>query len=406
MGENQKMGLHNEDTRINLLLVDDEARFRENIARLLENRGFITRQADNGETCLASLQERPVDVVVLDVNMPGMHGIEVLRQIRKRYPEIEVILLTGQASAKDGVEGIKSGAFDYLYKPIEIEHLSGKIRQAHEKIRLRERHRKEARFRASVEQKMAATERLASLGTLATGVAHEINNPLALIKQSVKLMRLVLSRKTHSDLKDRAEFERILKNIEDGTNRIRQITHQMLGYVGKNNSAPAQVDLNDLVQDVVSIVQGIVKEKNIEIVPQMGPDIQHVGSDPYKLRQVLVNLLVNAIHATDDGGAITITADADEKEFTLAIKDTGEGISKNNMDKIFDPFFTTKGPGKGTGLGLFLTRSIVEAMGGEITVTSQRGHGSVFSIRLPNDKDPVAPDVENPGMTPGEQPEP
>lgn len=388
MSEDGTKAVIEESESIKLLIVDDEAPFRKNIARLLEKRGFDSRQAENAETCFVALRERVPDVVILDVKMPGMSGIDVLRVIRKQYPEIEVILLTGQASTEDAVEGIKSGAFDYLYKPVEIEHLAGKIRQAHEKIRLREVHRRETRFRASVEQKMAATERLASLGTLATGVAHEINNPLALIKQSVELMRLILKRKGQSDLKGQAEFERILKSIEDGTERIKRITHQLLGYVGKNNGAAAQVDLKELVEDVISIVQGVVTEKNIDIIRKMEPNIGHIHSDPYKLRQVLVNLLVNALQATGDGGAITIKAAADAKEFTLSLADTGEGIPDENLDKIFDPFFTTKRPGKGTGLGLFVTRSIIGSLGGTIEVASKTGQGSVFSIRLPNDKDP------------------
>ena len=243
---------------------------------------------------------------------------------------------------------------------------------------------------------MAATERLASLGTLATGVAHEINNPLALIKQSVELMRLILKRKGQGRMQGQAEFERILNSIEDGTERIKRITHQLLGYVGKNNGAAAQVDLKELVEDVISIVQGIVTEKNINVIRQMGPGIEHIQSDPYKLRQVLVNLLVNALQATGDGGAITIKATADAKEVTLSMADTGEGIPDENLDKIFDPFFTTKRPGKGTGLGLFVTRSIIGSLGGTIEVASRTGQGSVFTIRLPNVSSPVTLDVKTP----------
>ncbi len=384
------------DPRIKLLLVDDEAPFRNNVARLLEKRGIETRHAESGEEGLAALEKWTPAVVVLDVKMPGMGGLAALRRIRKQYPDIEVILLTGQASASDGVDGIKSGAFDYLYKPIEMEHLAGKVRQAHEKVRLRAEYRRQAQFRASVEQKMAAAERLAALGTLATGVAHEINNPLAVIKQSVELMRRVLPRLHQGDPPDWSKFNKSLENIEVGTERIRRITHQLLGYVGKNNAATVQVDMQDLIEDIVSLVQSGVSEKDIAITTRIGPGARTISSEPYKLRQVMVNLTINALQATGAGGAIDIQTAVDAEEFVLRLADTGEGILKENLEKIFDPFFTTKGPGEGTGLGLFITRSIVKALGGTITATSRPGAGSIFSVRLPIAAETVHADVREP----------
>ena len=179
------------NTPITVLLVDDESVFRNNVAKLLTKRGFTVDQAESGLECLDFIKRKPVEVIVLDVKMPGISGIETLRKIKKMHLKAEVILLTGQASAKDGVEGIKTGAFDYLSKPVEIDHLVGKISQARNKVRLEEEHKRETEFRAGIEKQMVATERLASLGTLATGVVHEINNPLAIIKQSAKLMRLL-----------------------------------------------------------------------------------------------------------------------------------------------------------------------------------------------------------------------
>ena len=120
--------------KINLLLVDDEEDFRRTIAKRLRRRGLSPEEAGNGEECLAMIDERPMDVVVLDVKMPGMSGIEILRRIKETHPVTEVLLLTGYATTHDGVEGIKAGAFDYLSKPVELEQLIGKIRQAYDKI--------------------------------------------------------------------------------------------------------------------------------------------------------------------------------------------------------------------------------------------------------------------------------
>lgn len=255
--------------KVRLLIVDDENAFRRTVAKRLMKRGIDTKQAVSGEECLEILKKDPVDVVVLDVKMPGMDGIETLHHIKKKYPKTEVIMLTGHATTQDGVDGIKTGAFDYLSKPIELEHLLGKIRQAYEKL-----------VREEEKQKEAAN-------------------------------------------------------------------------------------------------------KDVEIVQVIDPAIRTIWTDPYKLRQVLINIITNAVHATGPGGKITATLEPVDDRVALTIQDTGQGIPKEHLKKIFEPFFSTKPPGEGTGLGLFVTRSIIEKLGGEMDVESQLGQGTSFCIRLP-----------------------
>jgi two-component system NtrC family sensor kinase len=227
---------------INLLLVDDENQFRQTVAKRLAKRGAKVRQASSGQECLDSMAEEPVDVVVLDVKMPGMDGIETLHRIKEKHPDTEVIMLTGQASTRDGVDGIKSGAFDYLSKPIELEHLISKIKQAFDK-RIREREKqKEQDFRAKMEQQMIATERLASLGTLAAGVAHEINNPLAIIKEAAGWMKSILEKDEIAHMPRKGDFEMALGKIENGVERVRRITHQLLGSVKQTDSTISEVN--------------------------------------------------------------------------------------------------------------------------------------------------------------------
>jgi len=369
--------------KIRLLFVDDEVNFRETIVKRLAIRGVVPEQAGSGEECLSILEKRDIDVVVLDVKMPGMSGIEALHHIKEKYPKIEVILLTGYAATQDGVEGIKAGALDYLSKPVELEHLLSKIKQAYEKTRRVAEKRKEAKFRARMKQQMITTERLASLGTLAAGVAHEINNPLAIIKESAGWMELLLKKEELAEMPRKQDFEMALSKIEKGIDRARRITHQLLGFIRKGDSALSEVDLKELVGETVQLVNREAANKELEIVQEVDPSLGTIWSDINQLRQVLVNLLTNAIHATGSGGKITIILERIGEEVVLTVRDTGEGIPKENLERLFEPFFSTKSPDKGTGLGLFVTRGIIEKLGGKVKVESQLGHGASFFVNLP-----------------------
>ncbi len=368
---------------IRLLLVDDEDDFRNTLAKRLIKKGVSPVQAENGEKAIAILENHRMDVVVLDVKMPGMDGVEVLGHIKKKYPKTEVIFLTGHAATQDGVEGIKTGAFDYLSKPIEFEHLFGKIKQAYEKIKREEEKLKEAEFRKYMEEQMMTTERLASLGTLAAGVAHEINNPLAIINESAGWLKLILSKEEMAGMPRKQDFEKALNKIEKGVERAKRITCQLLGFAKKDDSVFAEVDLVELVEEAAHLVKREAANKDIQIVREIAPNTGTIWSDAYQFRQVLINLLTNAIHATDAGGRITIILEAVGNKVKLTVKDNGRGIPKENMKKIFEPFFSTKPPGEGTGLGLFVTRGIVEKLCGTIEVESRLGDGTRFYVNLP-----------------------
>ena len=369
---------------IRLLLVDDEADFRKTLAKRLMKREIAAHQAGDGDECLAVLAEHGMDVVVLDVKMPGMNGIETLHRIKNEYPTTEVILLTGHAATQDGVEGIKSGAFDYLTKPVEFDHLLGKIVQAYEKI-LGEKQKKEAAaYKARIEQQMIATERLAALGTLAAGVAHEINNPLAIINEAAGYLISLLQKSELADMPRKAVFEKVLDKIETSVKRARAITHQLLADVRKTESILAEVDVNQLVDETVQLVRKEAQDKGIEVSVQTADGLKPIWADPNQIRQVLINLLSNATHATAQGGRISIQVNPTDRGVSIAVIDTGIGIPKENLAKIFEPFFSTKSPDKGTGLGLFVTRQIVEKFGGSVTVDSRIGHGTQFTVQIPD----------------------
>ena len=374
---------------IRMLLVDDEASFRNTLKKRLELRGITLIEAASGEEGLAVLKEHPIHIVISDVKMPGMGGLELLEHIKADYPEIEVILLTGHASTADGVAGIKSGAFDYLTKPIEFDHLISKVRQAYDRILRREEQRQEARLRRRMEKQMILTERLASLGTLATGVAHEINNPLAIIRESAGWMGMILKKPEMADMPRKADFEKGIDKIEKGVERARRITHQLLEFVQKPEKSASETDLATLIQESVELVRREAINQGVEVVCDLDENVEPIISDSYQLRQVLLNLVTNAIHATKKNGRITLglkRAEANSVQFLVS--DTGSGIAPENLERIFEPFFTTKSPGKGTGLGLFVTQGIVERLGGTIEVASALNAGTTFTVTLPRSLKP------------------
>jgi two-component system NtrC family sensor kinase len=368
---------------IHILLVDDENNYRQTLSKRLMKRGFVVDQSASGNECLSLLKEKKVDVVILDIKMPGMGGLDVLRHIKNRFPKTEVILLTGHATTDTGVEGIKSGAFDYLSKPIELDHLVNKIDQAHAKILRLDAEQKEREYRKRIEQQMIATERLASLGTLAAGVAHEINNPLAIISESVGWMGQLLAKEELKDIPHKQNFEMALGRVVKSVNRSKKITHQLLGFVRKSDSLLSEVDLNDLIDESIQLIELELKKRDIKIIKEIDPSQEKILSDPFQIRQVLVNLLTNAVHAIGSEGSITISLKNFEDQIVITVKDSGVGIPGENMEKIFEPFFSTKPPGEGTGLGLFVTRGIIEKLGGSVEVESKVGDGSLFIIRLP-----------------------
>ena len=373
--------------KIHLLLVDDETDFRAPLKKRLGKRGFIVLEAGDGDECQAVMNDAPVDVVVLDVKMPGMNGIEVLSWIKENYQKTEVIMLTGHASAVDGVEGIKKGAFDYLTKPLEFPHLVQKIEQAVEKIRREAEKQQEAEFKTKMEQQMISTERLASLGTLSTGIAHEIDNPLAIIKESAEYMRLLLGKAEHADMPRKSDFENAVGKIETAIERAKRITHQLLGFVRKPETFFAETDLKVLVAETVEFAAKEAEIKGIQIVQDMEGANGTIWSDPYEIRQVLFNLLTNAIAAIESDGTITVSLKDTASRTMLIVEDTGKGIPKENLEKIFEPFFTTKAIGVGTGLGLYVTCGIVERLGGKIDIASHVGKGTRFQVTLPRSRE-------------------
>jgi signal transduction histidine kinase len=259
----------------------------------------------------------------------------------------------------------------------------GKITQAHSKIAADRQKKEAAEYKTRIQQQMIATERLAALGTLAAGVAHEINNPLAIINEAAGYLSQLLKKEELVNMPHKERFDKALLKIENSVKRARNITHQLLGTVRKRSALLVEVDLPELVSEMIDLFHKEIKDRQIEVVRDESKGMQPIWTDPDQLRQVLINLLSNAIHAVADQGCITIKTGPTAEGAAVTVSDNGAGIPKERLEKIFEPFFSTKPPGQGTGLGLFVTREIIDKLGGSISVDSQVGHGSQFTVRVP-----------------------
>jgi two-component system, NtrC family, sensor kinase len=236
-------------------------------------------------------------------------------------------------------------------------------------------------------QQLLEVGKMASLGELSAGVAHEINNPLAIILTERQIVLDIAQLTPNLDEDFKKELTNSLAQIDVQVNRCKRITHNLLRFSRRTRSVVETVDLNSFLGEVMDLMEREVKSTGIEFITSLDKNLKPLQSDPSQLQQVFLNLITNAIdaHEGKPHGSIRIATQADDrmKKARIRITDTGSGISKENLTKIFDPFFTTKPVGKGTGLGLSLCYSIIQRLGGTISVKSELGKGTEFTIDLP-----------------------
>src|SRR6266446_3315685 len=315
------------------------------------------------------INENSIDVILLDLFLQDAAGLETLSRVREAAPEVPVVVLTGLNDEAQALQALKNGAQDYLIKgSVNSRVLFRVIRYAIE--------RKQGEVeRRLLEQQLMQGQKLAAIGTLAGGVAHNFNNEIMVVLGHSNL----LLQQMNQDDRSKVHVEGIKKASE----RAALLTRQLLLFSRRQAGEPAVFSLNKLVLDMQMLLESTLGEK-VEFALELAPDLGLIKGDPSQIGQVVMNLVMNAAGAMKDSGKLTIeTANGANREILLRVSDTGCGMSPEVCAHIFDPFFTTKGLAVASGLGLSTVYGIVQQHGGTIEVSSKPGSGSTFLVTLP-----------------------
>ncbi len=402
-----------------ILIIDDTPANVGILVDYLEDLGFEVIVAQNGKEGIRRAQFARPDLILLDVMMPGIDGIETCRRLKaeKSTADIPVIFMTALSDTKDKVAGFDAGGVDYIVKPFQIQevfvriklHLS--LRSAQQALldsyaKLQESNLKQD----NLYRQLLQSEKMASIGQLAAGVAHEINNPIAFVNSNLGALQdyarqllemlevyerleavavnhphelqLVQQTREKLDLNYlREDLNNLLTESLDGVQRVQTIVQNLKDFSHAGEPERQLTDLHPGIERTLNIVWNEIKHK-AQVIKEYG-DIPLIEAVPAQLNQVFMNLLVNAAHAIERNGTVTIRTAHEGPWVWVEIADTGSGIAPENLTRIFEPFFTTKPVGKGTGLGLSLSYAIVTQHGGRIDVQSEVGRGTAFRVWLP-----------------------
>lgn len=368
-----------------ILIIDDEKIIRERIRKLLTMDGYEVQTAEDGPSGLELFKTFVPNIVITDIRMPNMDGMEVLRQIKEKSPPTDVILITGHGDMTSTIEALRIGAFDYINKPVDYDELTISIKRNMDLQAVK-------RDRERLQTELFQSAKLASVGTLTSGIAHELNNPLTVIIAYVEETLILLQNPEIPEINENKikEITTNLNMIAKSSTRIQGIVKHMLAYARQTKPADWRpIDLNELIKNAFSFLERRYGHLNITTSFNFDPELPHSPGDPGQLESVFVNLLGNTADAfqtiTDKREKFVNVSSAKHSKDTILItyEDNAGGMNEETLQRLFDPFFTTKEVGKGTGLGMFVVLGIVQAHKGTISAESKLGKGTKFTIVLP-----------------------
>lgn len=373
---------------MDILIIDDERGIRETMGAFLAEQGHGVRTASTGDEGLWFLEERPAELVLTDLKMPGISGIDVLRRVRERWPATEVVLVTGYGTMDDAVDALRLGAYDFLSKPVRLARLELLIRHCEERLRFSRDNRA---LREVVERLRDLNERKEKFIALAN---HEIRTPTTVAAGLVSL----LANKA-ADLP--GDWRRLLESADGALRRLKEVVED-LGDLGLNQAGgfavhPTVHTVGDLARGVGDLCEmyGGLRQLSVTWACHV-PGDRALRADVRKLLRAVGALVQNAVKFTPDGGHVEVDVRAEGRDLVVSVADSGVGVAEAERERIFDLFYEsadvrhhrTSGHefgGGGLGIGLPLARSIVRAHGGSLSYEPRSEGGSLFCVRLPLD---------------------
>lgn len=374
-----------------VLLVDDEPSIRLTMGEFLKRAGYSVITAGDYESAVVHAADE-LDVAVIDINLPGKNGLQLLQKIREAEIYVPVIMITGEPNLSVIPEIVRSGAYDFIAKPIVKDVLLTAVGRAAEKKRLTDekrrledeikRHTEELETRVAertaelveTHQRLVNQERIAALGRAAAQVAHEVKNPLA----GMLLYALHLKSKV-TNLPESETY--LIDKIVETINHLNSRVEQILSFARPVSLKLHSGDLNEIVGGVLELLRPQLTANKVEVSLSLDQQETYGMFDESSIRGALMNIMLNAIEAMPEGGTLSIATSSTSDSLQLQISDTGRGINDEEVQKIFEPFYTTKA--QGLGLGMPYARKIIEQHDGMISINSRPGEGTTINIALP-----------------------
>jgi signal transduction histidine kinase len=379
---------------LRVLQVEDSPDDAELIVHRLQEAGLAVdaQRVDSAERLSSALARQAWDIVLCDYALPSFDALAALEILKREHVDMPFIIVSGTMHEEAAVRAMKAGASDF-FKKDNLTRLPAAIEREMREAEMR-------RERAKLREQLLLSDRLISIGTLAAGVAHEINNPLAYVVGNVEFAIERLSAKGSRGLTEPecAELLAALLQAREGSERIRVTTRDLRVFCHTEDTGPVAVDVARVIESAISMAWNELRHRarlvrDFQTVPS-------VSANESRLGQVFLNLLINAAQAIEDGDPtrhqVRVSAVEHERGVLVEISDTGKGMGPEVLAQLFQPFFTTKPIGVGTGLGLSICRGIIDELGGEITVESQLGRGTTVRVVLPAGKSVPAPRQSSP----------
>ncbi len=367
-------------------MIDDEQGIREGSKRALSSQGYLVDTAENGDQGLEKIQQIDYDLVLLDVMMPGISGIDLIEKIHEVDPETVIIIITGYATVEMAVRAIKQGAYDFLTKPFSVDDLLLVVQQGLERRRLMLETKRLQMIEVEAKKLSEEKARLEELDRAKMQfirlVTHELQAPIAAIQTYIKL---ILEGYVTPD-KLQSTLEKCLERAEEQMTMIRDLLELGRAQVVEQRLSEGAIHLDEILNNLLDGLQNQAREKGLEFRVNIQENLPAVLGNAERFRSVWQNLIDNAIKYTNQG-YVEVNLYAENGKVIGEVKDSGIGISEEDQQQLFREFFRAKNAKAtqqpGTGLGLTIVKRIIEGMGGEIQVQSRLGEGSKFVFSVP-----------------------